>query len=65
MEAVRLVTAHTRGDGAGPSVEYSRALEEIERSLPAFEPAGKGGGTTPARKAAGALDVGAYEYVGK
>lgn len=62
--AVRVVTQYSRqGEGATPGPLWLKALEEIEKPYPAFEPIRKAHGYTP-RKAAGAIDLGAYEFAG-
>ncbi len=64
MEAIRLVTQYSRGDGgAKPSPIYLEALEEIERPHPVHEPARKAPGFVP-RSVQGRIDLGAYEFEG-
>jgi len=63
LEALWIVTQYSRGgEGAAPSREWLAALEEIERRMPEFSPIRRAAGKQ-ARKVAGAIDVGAYEFV--
>jgi hypothetical protein len=62
--AIRVVTQYSRqGEGATPGPLWLKALEDIEKPYPAFEPIRKAHGYVP-RKAAGAIDIGAYEFAG-
>ncbi len=64
MQAIRLVTQYSRGDGdVEPSPIYLAALEEIERPYPAFEPIRKGYGFRP-RSGEESTDIGAYGFDG-
>ena len=62
-KAMRLVTVYARSaEGVKPSPAFLKAIDEIEASLPGFEPVRKGHGFSP-RKVEGRIDIGAYEFV--
>lgn len=62
LRAVRLVTDHARGGAeARPSPIFLRALEEIERPAPAFQPVRGAPGFSP-REVQGAIDIGGFEF---
>lgn len=63
LAAVRTVTQFSRsGEAAQPSPEWLKAIDEIERAVPAYEPAKKSTSYNH-RPEAGAIDIGAYEFV--
>jgi len=64
MKAVELVLEHARsGSDAEPSPVWLKALEDIEKDCPAFEPPGKAAGFKR-RDVTGKVDIGAYEAAG-
>jgi hypothetical protein len=63
LKAVRIVTQFSRaGESVEPSPEWLKAVDEIERATPAYEPLRKAAGYK-SRASEGAMDIGAYEFV--
>ena len=63
LKAIHVVTDNARGGtDVGPSPTWLKALDEIEKPTPAYEPMRQGHGFQ-ARKVDGPVDIGAYESV--
>ena len=63
MKYVKMVTDNSRAETETlPSPIWLKAIDEIESSIPSFEPLRKGCGFAK-RPDDGKLDIGAYEYV--
>ena len=63
LKAVRMVTQYSRGEGRDikPSPIWLKALEDVEKPSPAYEPIRKAPGFSP-RKSDGKVDLGAFEF---
>ena len=63
VKAIHIVTDNSRtGTDVSPSPMWLKAIEEIEKPTPAYEPVRKDYGFQT-RPADGAVDIGAYEFV--
>ncbi len=65
LKAVKMVTQYSRGEGqeVKPSPAWLKALEDVEKPCPMYQPIKKAPGFAP-RANDGKVDLGAFEYTG-